>query len=196
VILTVTAAAAAEGHYADKMSLRRGATTDWVAGGTAESNNERMVAVAAIDENGTAVSVGVKAAVQALLDGAREVNFVVSTMDPTYTPVDVTFTFKTVAGYNLATVETDAEAAVATYLSPSNWGRDPFSPNPALDSTWNNVPVVRYLEIAQVINNVTGVDYITALTMRYGANGFAAADLTLPGAIPLPTSGAILGTAT
>jgi hypothetical protein len=196
VTLEVQGAAAAEVHYADKMSLRRGATTDWVIGGTPESGNERMIAVASIDENGTAVAVGVKSQVQTLLDGLREVNFVVTTMDPTYTPVDVTFTFKTIAGYSLATIETDAEAAVAAYLNPASWGRDPFAPNPALDPTWNNVPIVRYLEMAQVINNVTGVDYITALTMRYGANSFAAADLSLPGAIPLPSAGAINGTAT
>lgn len=159
-------------------------------------NNPRMVTVSVIDEAGNACAVGIKNAVQSLLDSSREVTFIVNMMDPTYTNIDVTFTFKTVTGYDPATTEADAEAAVSNYLSPANWGRDPFAPNPTLDTTWVNVPTVRYLEIAQVINNVVGVDYITTLTMRYGANPFATTDINLPGRIPLPRAGVINGTGT
>lgn len=198
VIIEVTTPAAAEVHYADKMSLRRGSTTDWVIGGTAETGNGRMVTVGAVDETGVAVSSAIKNSIQTLLLGLRETNFVVNLMDPNYTSIDVNVTVHVASGYSSAQVQADVVSALQSYLSPATWGKDPVATDSSTDSDWNNVTVVRLFELAQAINNVSGVDYIVTgtLQMRYGTNAFAAADVTLPGVLPLPQAGVMtVGTA-
>lgn len=169
-------------------TLREGA-------GHSQFDNERMVGVAAVDEEGEAVSGGVKAEIDAYLQAHREINFVVHVFDPTYTLVDVTFTAVTFPGFDPALVEVAAELAISTYLEPKNWGlsTSQFGDSPVSQS-WQNVKVVRYLELAQVLNAVEGLDYITALTFRIGAASFATTDVTLPGEVPLPRPGVITGT--
>jgi hypothetical protein len=188
---------ASEDHFVDKIQLRKGPGTDWVIGGTIETGNERMVAVAAVDITGEAVSAGIKTDVDAYLQSMREVNFIVNMMDPTYTTIDVTFTAVALDGWLPADVEAGAEQAMIDYLSPMNWGLPDvvsFGDNPS--PMWLNKPILRYLELAQVLNNVGGLDYITALTFRRGADAFAQTDLALAGAIPLPRAGVITGTVT
>lgn len=148
-------------------------------------NNERMVAIAAIDSAGNAVSPGVKSQIDAYLQSEREVNFIVSVFDPTYTTIDITTTFKAVPGYAPATVAADVSAALAKFLSPALWGTS------ADVGAWLNSTIVRYLEIATTINNVLGVDYITALTFRVSGGSMATTDITLTGAAPLPRPGVI-----
>ena len=154
---------------------------------------ERAVTVSVVDEDGLALSTPIKNEVDAYLEDARELNFIVEVIDPVYTAVDVNFVGKAVAGWDPEDVETRAEEAIAAYLSPANWGLPretgdvPFSPQ------WINQTVIRYLELAQVINNVSGMDYITALTFRRGADTFATTDITLAGAIPMPTAGSVTG---
>lgn len=155
------------------------------------TNNERMVAVVAVDTAGEAVSAPVKAEIDAYLQSLREINFVVNVFNPTYSTVDVTFAAKALAGFDPALVEVDAENAVTSYLSPSNWGL-----TAAGTDDWVNQTVVRYLELAQVINNVVGIDYITSLTFRVSPAAYASTDITLTGAVPLPRPGAIAGTVT
>lgn len=157
-------------------------------------NTARTVTLALIDVNGNEVSGAVQSDVQALLAAMREVNFVINIAHPAYTPIDVNFTATTIGGYDPPTVIDEAEANVADYLSPANWGRDPYAPNPALDTTWVNNTTVRYLEVANVVNNTQGIDYISLLQMRKGAAAFAAADVALTGTFPLPQAGVIVGT--
>src|SRR5690606_4047142 len=154
------------------------------------SDNERMVAVAAIDADGQAVPSGVKAQVEALLQSMREVSFVVHVIDPTYTEIDVAFTAKAFPGYAPADVQARAEQAVADYLSPAHWGLPPTGDDTAHGGWWSQ-PVVRYLEVAAVLDRVEGLDYVSALTVDGGTS-----DVTLTGAIPLPKPGTIAGTVT
>jgi Baseplate J-like protein len=151
-------------------------------------NNERMLAIAAVDENGDPVSSAIKTEIQTTLDALREINFVINTVDPTYTDIDVTFTAKAHSGFDKAATELAAEQAVADYLSPANWGQ----PQYVSDVSWVNVTVVRYLEISQVINNVEGISYIQTLTVEGGT-----VDVTLTGGpAPLTRPGVINGTVT
>lgn len=147
--------------------------------------NERMVAVAAVDEAGAAIGAPVKAELAAYLEAQREVNFVVNVMDPTFTPVDVAFTYTTLDGYDSAEVGAAAEAAVAAFLSPAVWGGGLLSP-----PEWTNQTTVYFWEIVTVLNNVEGLDRLTALTVEG-----AGADVVLAGRAPLPQPGAIVGTA-
>ena len=151
-------------------------------------NNERMVTVAVIDQDGNALSTPVKNAVDALLQSQREINFVVWVIDPTYTTVNVNFETTILPGFEGDAVVASVMSALQTYLDPATWGR-----NYVDDVSWRKVPDVRYLEVSTVINNIPGVDYITGLTMSIGAGSLAAADVTLAGAAPLPIAGTITG---
>lgn len=141
------------------------------------TDNERMVTIVAVDEDGAAVSGGVQTEIETYLESLREINFVVHTDDPTYTAITVVTTVKMVAGYTASDVEDRIEAAVLAYLSPAYWGGGTETP-PA----WNSgTDVVRYLEIASIINAVDGVDYITTLTVNGGTS-----NVTMTGIAPLP----------
>lgn len=147
------------------------------------TGNERMVAVAVANSAGTACTTGEKNDVQVLLDGAREVNFVVNVMDATYTTVDVAFTGNALDGFDAATVQAAAEAAVESYLSPANWGPQ-YGPWPA---------TVRLLDVASVIAATPGFTFAVGGTVTL--NG-SAADLSLTGVAPLPNLGTVSGTVT
>jgi uncharacterized phage protein gp47/JayE len=150
------------------------------------TNVPRCVTVVVAGDDGQPVGAGVKANVDTLLQSLREVNFLVYVIDPTYTAIAVTFTFTTYPAYSAATVEAAAEAAVANYLSPANFGRPPYGDDPGV---WIADTKVRYLEVAEVINRVEGVWYVASLTVNGGT-----ADVALSGPGPLPTPGAINGT--
>jgi hypothetical protein len=77
---------------------------------------------------------------------------VVNVIAPTYTAIDVTFTFTTQPDFVPADVKTAAEAAVADALSPANWGR----PSPGAN-VWEDEPVVDIGTIEGVIKNTPGV---------------------------------------
>lgn len=141
-------------------------------------SHERMIAIAVIDEDGNAVSGPVKSSVDALLQAEREVNFVVNVIDPTYNLIDVTVLYKVLAGSDIAATDTAVEAAISEYLSPANWGR---TDNGTDQTSWVDSSVVRYLELATVINNVPGVNYITSLTMAKNPAALTAADVAIAG---------------
>jgi hypothetical protein len=196
----LSTAAGNEDHWMDNIALRRGTDTTWAPGGTGanELNQERTVAVAVMDANGNPLSAALRQVVDDYLESLREVNFIVNVTSAVYTPIDVTFTAVALSGFDPETVEEQAEQAVIDYLSPKNWGLpDPESfGDLTTGSQWVNKATVRYLELAQVINNVGGVDYISALTFRKGINAFATTDVSLGGMIPLPQPGTITGTVT
>lgn len=167
------------------------------------SNNERMVTVAVVDAAGEPLTTAKKQEVDDYLEGLREVNFIVHVIDPTYTTVDVTFNVKAIPGYGVPELDTAAESAVASYLSPANWGVPSFPPSGDIPTSvatssqdWVNQTTVRYLEMAQVLNNVIGVNYIISLTMRKGTDAFATTDITLAGPVSLTRPGVINGTVT
>ena len=190
---------AGEVHYVDKVSLRRGSTTDWVPGGTPETGNPRMITVAVVDANGNPVSSAVKNAVQADLQARRETTFIVNVMDPTSVIIDVTYQVKALTGYDQTALLASINAAIAAYINPATWGVPSDDP-----VGWNDNTVLRYLEVAQIINNVQGVDYITStggnLDLQIGLHSgtLGRVDVTLPGVAPLPTTvgGTISGTVT
>lgn len=152
-------------------------------------SNERMVAVSVVDANGNAVIGTVKTQVDAYLQAMREINFIVNVIDPSYTTVDVNYTFKALPDYTPASVITTVNSAITTYLSPVNWGTSDDD-----NTNWRQIPVVRITELIALIDRQSGVDYVGAVTIRTGAAAFAANDLTLSGAAPLPRPGVITGT--
>lgn len=149
------------------------------------TNVARCVTVVVVGDDGEPVGAGVKASVDALLQGAREVNFLVFVIDPTYTTVNVAFTFTTYPTFDPVDVKSRAEAAVTAYLDPANFGQVPFGDQP----TWLADTKVRYLEVAEVLNRVEGLWYVGTLTLNGGS-----ADVALSGVGALPRPGTVVGT--
>lgn len=151
------------------------------------SNNERMVAVAPVAEDGTPVPSSVRTTLQTRLDAEREVNFIVNTIDPTYTAITVTFTGQADPGADATAVRDTAVQAVKDYLSPATWGGGDERP-----PVWRNEPTVRYLDIAGVIASTAGMRHVFDVTV----NG-ARVDVALTGAAPLPAANpTVTGTVT
>lgn len=165
------------------------ATVSTTTGGVAPSTgNERMVAVAAIDETGTGVDSTVRTAIDELLEAERETNFVVSVIQPTVTQVKVSATAVALPGYDPDDVETAIAAAISNYLSPAGWGVDLTGQDPR---AWRNVTTVRRFELISLVDRVPGVDYVSALTLAKQADSLATSDVTLTGVAPLPSAGTI-----
>lgn len=151
------------------------------------SGNERMIAVAPLAEDGTAVPTNVRNDMALRLDAEREVNFVVKTLDPTYTALTVTFTAVAEADADAAQVLADAVDAVKAYLSPAFWAGGTERP-----PVWRYEPTVRYLDVVTVIGAVPGLRSVTAVTLNGGTG-----NVTLAGAAPLPAANpTVTGTVT
>ena len=190
-------AALGEVHYIDKASIRHGTTTSWVPGDTLDTGNPRMVTIVGIDSTGANISPALQLAVKTDAQARREVNFVVNNGDPTINLVDITYQVKALAGFDFTTLVTAVNAALTAYLDPGAWGAviggDPHA--------WANVTTLRYLELAQVINAVDGVDYITTtagaydLTTGFHGGAMARTDLALVGVAPLPDASTLTGAA-
>ena len=187
-VVNLATAAAAEVHYWDRLSWRHGSTTDWVAGGTSPTGNARMVTVAAVDSQGNSVSGPLKTAIQNLLDGNREVNFIVNMLDPNRTQIDVNYAAKALAGFDTVAVKAAIDANLTSYINAASWGTE-ASGDPR---DWVERSVLRYSDVAAIISNTEGVDYWTTLTIGIHGSTLAAADVNLVS----PASLAVLNTIT
>ncbi len=144
-------------------------------------NNERYVAVALVDSSGNPVGTATKAAVASYLDGLREINFVVKTMDPTYTTINVAYTIHVSTGADPTATLSAVDSTVRAFLSPGTFnGGDQVPP------VWISDTKVRYLKLVAAMAEVSGVDYVASLTLNGGTS-----DVTMSGAAPLPTVGTL-----
>jgi hypothetical protein len=131
-----------------------------------------------------------KAELLAAYDGLRLSNWTRAVHDPDYDAVTVTTTVKAYPGYDAADLQARVVAALALALSPKAWGTPPFTED-SQHPRWSNDPVVRRNKMIQVVEAVPGVNYVVDLVI-VGAAGVvdASGDLTMPGTVALPTSGA------
>lgn len=153
-------------------------------------NNERMIAVAAQDSAGNAVSGPVKAQIDALLQANREINFDVRMMDPNYNLINVTATVVRLLAYTAVDVQARVVEAINDYLSPAKWGRDPRFTDASAELTWINITTLYYNEMISVVDRVEGVDRVSDLTMSLNPAAQARVDITLvsPAALPRPNT--------
>lgn len=150
-------------------------------------NNEKMVTIAVVDEAGQSLSVEKRQEVRDYLNTFREVNFVIHVVGPVYTTVNIVFGVKSYVGFDLEDLRGRCISALQQYLDPAVWAGGGESP-----PVWRtDDKVVRYLEVAQVLNLVEGVHYVTTLQLNGGTT-----DVGLGGVASLPTVGSITGTAT
>lgn len=175
--------------------VARATAIDLYNASTGATNVPRCVTVAVAGPDGMPCTPQTKADALALLQSEREVNFLCFIIDGTYSQIDVAFTATSYPGWDTAAVAADAIANVKAYLSPATWGL-PTVGDPGNPRSWINSNVVRMLEIATVINNTDGINYITALQLGVHGGALGTADITMPGPAALPEAGTITGTVT
>ncbi len=120
------------------------------------------------------------------LDGSREVNFLPYVIPPVYTAVDVNAEVVPHAGYSADDAIDAATASLTEWLSTTYWGL-----SPGRDNAWSVDSEVRLWEAVAAVNKNDPVHYATSVEMRTGVDAFAAADITLPGTVPIAVAGTI-----
>lgn len=155
---------------------------------------DRAVAVAGVDVDGNAISPTLKAELDVYLQSLREQNFIVNVLDPAYTTVDVTYVAVSHPGTDPLDVEARADQAVSEYLSSANQGI-PFWPPDARG--WERKTTLRIQDLYTILNNVDGLDFVSALTFSKGAGATQdGTDKTFTGIFPLIRPGTLASTVT
>jgi hypothetical protein len=155
---------------------------------------ENALVVAAIDSSGNAIAPATKTALDVYLQAMRQQNFNINILDPVYTTVTINYTAVKTTNSSAADVKLRADAAITQYLSPSFWGVPVWPPDAR---GWERKTVLRAQELYTILNNVDGLDFVSALTFNGGATGVVdATDKTLIGTFPLPRVGVITSTVT
>jgi hypothetical protein len=153
---------------------------------SAMTGQERAVGVSAVDAFGNVVNSTIQAQVIAYLESLREVNFEVTFVNPTVTTINIVFAIHCTTGANASVVIASVTAALQALINQATWGGGSNTP-----PTWDpSAGTVRYLQVAAAIESVSGVDYLSTLTL----NG-SAADVTISGVAPLANYGTISGSA-
>lgn len=156
------------------------------------TGQQRCVTVCGVDSKGNALTSTIQNNLLSYLQGLREVNFLVFVIPPTQTGIDVTVSVAAQHGQNTATVQAAINTALQAFLNPANWGGGNQSP-----PVWNaGQTIVRYLDVANVVRSVAGIDHIVSLQIATHSGSLGTADVTLPGDAPLPTSGTLSVTVT
>jgi hypothetical protein len=127
------------------------------------------------------------------LDANREANFLVYVIPPgangVYTGIDVKADIHLYPGVTNADGIAQATQAVTDWLNPVNWGQVPGT---TTSQTWATDNKVRITEAIEHINRATGVFWVANVQIKKATDpvgSFAAADITLSGAVPMPKLG-------
>jgi hypothetical protein len=181
----------------DVTGVYRSVALDGYNPGDGTMNNQRMIGIAAVDQNGTPISATIKTNLLNYLQSLRETNFIVNVFDPTVTQIDVTFNVKCIVSFTAATVQANAVAKLQDYLNAANWGTDPsITDATAAAQTWVETTTVYYNKIMAELALADGVDRVISMTMAIHSAALGTADIVLPGHGCLAASGTINGTAT
>jgi hypothetical protein len=155
------------------------------------SGHDRTVSVIVVDQNGAALSSETMRQVRSLLLEMREVNWRCPVAAPP-APTAVDVAFEAIAWHDADhdAVRAAALAELAGFLSPAVWGVREDEPG-----GWVDEPLVRYLEVAEVLQRVPGLRYVTRLEIGLEGRTLGMSDVTLdgPGALAAAGSG-ITGT--
>lgn len=176
--------------------IERGYPVNLYKADTNTSGVEKAITIVVTDENGEVVSSTAKVEALDLLQSQREVNMLIYIRDPQYQSIDVAYTVMAMPDVDPADLESAIDDALGDYISPKQWGE-------VIQGTerlgiFRPVNVVRYLEVASVINAVDGVDYIQSLQIALHSGSLGTSDVTLnPGSgvpVVLPRLGTVAGT--
>ena len=160
-------------------------------------DNERMVAIAAVDVDGEDIPAATKTELHDYLVSLREINFVVNVIPPTYFTINVTTTIIVLPGFDPASVQNAVVGSLTDFFQPSQWGRM-MSGDGLISRPWVNSSKVGRVNVGEAIKRVEGVAYVPSisitgdgtasgddrmLTPAPAGQPFPAAPLTRPGTI-------------
>lgn len=174
--------------------VARATALDGYDADTETTGNEKTVTVAVVDEDGAALSSTVKDAVAAVLAAHREVNFIFYVSDPLdLNTVKVSADVVPRVGADPAGTVAAVETAIQSYLDPATWGLPGENELGTYPGNWKNETVVRYLDIAALIENVESVDHIVSGTLQIAleAGSLGTSDVDLVGVAPLVEAGTL-----
>ena len=156
--------------------------------GASHTPVERCVTTAITGPDGAAPSDALMLQTFNVLDAAREVNFLVYVIPPTYVSIDVRATVVAYPGYVLSEVEDAAAAMMSSWLDPSSWGSEAIGEV----ESWARDTKARIYEAVDFLNRADGVHYVVSVEIKKTADSvWSNADIALDGTAPLP----MLGTA-
>lgn len=149
-----------------------------------------VVSVAVADEDGAALSAGVKEEILVALEGRSLTNVKVFVIDATYTGVDVECEVTVLPGYDPAAVVAAVEARLTDYLSPANWGLP--STGDESSTGWVNQTTVYRNELISEVDRVAGVERVVTLELAVsGDEPKTQESISLEGVAPLAEPGEI-----
>lgn len=124
----------------------------------------------------------------------REVNFLSYVIPPgangVYTAIDVRATVHPYPGVADDDARTQVIDMIGQWLNPANWGAVPGT---AAAQDWSTDNKVRIYEAVDWINRAAAIHYVVSVEMKKSTDpvgSWAATDITLTGAVPMPTLGA------
>lgn len=150
--------------------------------GVEETNVEKCVTVACVDEQGKPCSAEVLAAADALLQMLRELNFKFFVIKPHYTKIDVTVVASAWPGQNVTAVKEVINEALTAALSPARWATD----STRRSTTWENNPIVRLGDLVRAVGDVAGVRWVSSLTFGEHGKTLGTANVTLGAGSAVP----------
>jgi hypothetical protein len=124
---------------------------------------EGHVTVAVHDLAGRTLASDVRAAIATDLasDSQRVLNLAVHVIDPTFTPVAVTFAAASYDGWDPSAVHADAITTLQAFLDPAAWGRPTLGPS----TGWIDEQTLRRNDLMGALYGVPGVRHVTSLSL-------------------------------
>jgi uncharacterized phage protein gp47/JayE len=153
----------------------------------------RNITVYITDTNGQPCSTTVENDLLAIYQNPaiRCVNAIPTVTQPTYTTINVAYGIVSNVGTDPTNLVTMCNAAIAEELSPLGWGVPSSNDPQAQVTTWLNETVVHINRLVTVIGRISGVNYVSSLTLNGGTT-----DITMTGPVALPELGTISGSVT
>jgi hypothetical protein len=152
-------------------------------------NNDKMVALCPIDENGDDVIASMQQEVAALMEEWRETNFICNVFGATRSLIDVSYTGHVTDPTTIAQATSDVQSALAGYLNQATWGLQQTQTGQA--PVWENDPNVRFSKIMTTIESTALVDWAELVTLGIQGGTMGTADIVMPGAFTLPNLGTV-----
>lgn len=163
-------------------------------------SNAKTITVYVIEPDGSTPPSPTLTAIQVYLTSLREVGFIIYVSGPHYSGLSTQYTVTALPGIVHSDLKIAVDAAIVSYLNPANWGlgRISLTGGAGSNNQWTNRQFVRLSELNAVIQDVPGVDSVTALTISGSPSDL---DLTSAGAngpvcLPQWVSGSSTGVVT
>lgn len=151
----------------------------------------KHIIVTVANEQSNPVPASIKANLLKRLNASsRTVTWEILVQDAVYTTIGVTYTIVVYPSFDPAGLIPRINAMLGATLTPATWG----TPSPGDPSRLRPKPTIRKNELANLIGDVNGVNYVQAVTITAADGTFdTEGNLTMPGAVPLPKPGIFMG---